>query len=276
VSGLEGKVAFITGVARGQGRAHAVRLAREGADIIGVDLLEDVASVNYPQAREADLAETVRLVEAEDRRIYAVKADVRDYAGLKAAFDAGYARFGRLDIILPNAGIIRIGSESDDFLQDWHDVIDIDLTGVFYTLRIALPALRDGGRGGSIVLTSSTAGIKGTKALEASSFAYTAAKHGVVGLMKNLANVLAPEWIRVNSVHPTGVRSGMTQNAVVDQLMKDAAAGGVNQIASQVNGLPVPLIDPEDVANAVAFLVSDEGRYITGIQFPVDAGFSVK
>jgi SDR family mycofactocin-dependent oxidoreductase len=274
--GLEGRVAFITGAARGQGRAHAVRLAKDGADIIGFDICENIASMNYPNASEDDLEETVRLVEKQGRRMVARKADVRDFAGLSAAFEEGLAELGRVDIILANAGFIRIGSESDDFLADWNDVIDTDLTGVFYTLRVALPAMRAAKRGGVIVITSSTAGIKGTKALEASSLAYAAAKRGVVAMMQNLANVLAPEWIRVNTVHPTGVHSGMTENDVVRQLHADAAAGKVNQISGLQNALPVQMIDPEDVANAVAFLVSDEARYVTGVQFPVDAGFSVK
>jgi SDR family mycofactocin-dependent oxidoreductase len=274
--GLDGRVAFITGVARGQGRAHAVRLARDGADIIGVDVCEDVPSMNYSNASEVDLEETVRLVEKEGRRMVARKADVRDYAGLKRAFEEGYEQLGRVDIIIANAGIVRIGSESADFLADWNDVIDTDLTGVFHTIRVALPPMREAGRGGSIVITSSTAGFKGTKALEASSMAYTAAKRGVVGIMQNLANVLAPEWIRVNTVHPTAVRSGMTQNPAVTKLMEDAAAGRVNALSSLQNALPVPMVEPEDVANAVAFLVSDEARYVTGVQFPVDAGFSIK
>ena len=192
---LEGKVAFISGAARGQGRAHAVRLARDGADIIGVDICSNIASMNYSNASIEDLDETVRLVEKQGRRMVALRADVRDFAGLSAAFEQGYAEFGRVDIIVANAGIIRIGSESDDFLVDWRDTIDVNLTGVFLTIRVALPAMRQGGRGGSIVLTSSTAGIKGTKSIEASSLAYSAAKRGLVGMMQNLANVLAAESI---------------------------------------------------------------------------------
>lgn len=274
--GLEGRVAFITGAARGQGRAHAVRLAQNGADIIGVDICADIGSMNYANASKEDLEETVRLVEKVGRRMVARKADVRDFAALCAAFQDGYAEFGRVDIILANAGILRLGPESEDFLADWNDVIDTNLTGVFHTIRAALPAMRAADRGGSIVITSSTAGIKGTKSLDASSFAYTAAKRGVVGLMQNLANVLAPEWIRVNTIHPTGVRSGMTQNEVVEQMMADAEAGGTNPISGMQNALPLPLLDPEDIAGAVAFLVSDEAKFITGIQFPLDAGFTVK
>lgn len=273
--GLEGRVAFITGAARGQGRAHAVRLAQNGADIIGVDICADIGSMNYANASEEDLDETVRLVEKLGRRMVARKADVRDFAALSAAFQDGYAEFGRVDIILANAGILRLGPESEDFLADWNDVIDTNLTGVFHTIRAALPAMRAAGQGGSIVITSSTAGIKGTKSLDASSFAYTAAKRGVVGLMQNLANVLAPEWIRVNTIHPTGVRSGMTQNEVVEQMMADAEAGRTNPISGMQNALPLPLLDPEDIAGAVAFLVSDEAKFITGIQFPLDAGFTV-
>lgn len=274
-AGLEGRVAFITGAARGQGRAHALRLARDGADIIAIDFCEDIGSINYPLATEDDLKETVRLVENLDRRIVAKKADVREFADLSAAFQEGYAQFGRLDIIVANAGVMRLGPESDDFLTDWNDVIDTNLTGVFHTIRAALPAIREGGRGGSIIITSSTAGLKGLKSLAASSLAYSASKRGVVALMQSLARALAPEWIRVNTIHPTGVRSGLSENEAAYKLMAEAAAGQNNTISSMQNALPIALLEAEEIASAVAFLVSDEAKFITGIQFPVDAGFNV-
>lgn len=274
MTGLQDRVAFITGAARGQGRAHAVRLAQEGVDIIGVDICADIASMTYPNASEADLAETVQLVEKQGRRMVGLKADVRDYHGLRAAFEHGYREFGRVDIVIANAGIIRLGAE-EDFLAEWSDVIDTNLTGVFHTVRAALPELRAGGRGGSIVITSSTAGLKATPSMNASGSAYTAAKRGLVGLMQGLAGYLAPEWIRVNTIHPTGVASGMTMNAAMNALMEQAAAGGQNAISGMQNALPLPILQPEDIANAVAFLVSDEAKFITGIAWPLDAGFTV-
>lgn len=274
-TGLHGRVAFITGAARGQGRAHALRLARDGADIIAVDLCEDIGAVNYPLATEDDLKETARLVKDLDRRIIARKADVRDYAALSAAFSEAHAEFGRLDIIVANAGVMRLGPESDDFLADWNDVLDTNLTGVFHTLRAAVPAIQAGGRGGSIVITSSTAALLGLKSLAASSLAYSASKRGVVALMQSLARALAPESIRVNTVHPTGVRTGLSENEAARELMRQAAAGQNNSISSMQNALPVTVLEPEEIANAVAFLVSDEARYVTGVQFPVDAGFNI-
>jgi len=272
---LEGRVAFITGVARGQGRAHAVRLAREGVDIIGVDICENYPHMNYPNATPEDLEETQALVEKEGRRAVLRKADVRDYHQLKAAFDEGYAEFGRLDIIIANAGIIRLGDE-EDFLAEWQEVIDTNLTGVFHTVRASLPALQAGGRGGSIVLTSSSAGIRALANPTASAQAYAAAKRGLVGYMQTMANLLAPEMIRVNTIHPTGVISGMTQNEVMAQLMAEAAASGDNAISAMQNALPIPILQAEDIANAVAFLVSDEAKFITGIAWPLDAGFTVR
>jgi SDR family mycofactocin-dependent oxidoreductase len=274
---LEGRVAFITGVARGQGRAHAVRLAQEGVDIIGVDICEDIPSMDYPNATADDLAETVKLVEAQDRRMVGLQADVRDYAGLSAAFERGLAEFGRVDIVIANAGIVRYADDGDEFLQVWKDIIDTNLTGVFHTVRAALPALKqsaaqDGGRGGSIVITSSSAGIKGLGSPNAAPQAYSAAKRGLVGYMQTLANDLAPEWIRVNTIHPTGVISGMTQNAA---LAAKAAEAGSN-IAAMQNALPVEILRAEDIANAVAWLVSDEARFVTGVQLPLDAGFTVR
>ncbi|MGW7542317.1 mycofactocin-coupled SDR family oxidoreductase [Streptomyces sp. NPDC054770] len=273
---LAGKVAFITGIARGQGRAHAVRLAQEGCDIIGVDICADIPTMTYPNATPDDLTETVRLVQKERRRIVARTCDVRDFPALRTAFEEGFAEFGRVDIIIANAGIIRLGDESDDFLADWNDVIDVNLTGVFHTVRAALPAMRAGGRGGSIVITSSSAGLKGTPSLNTSGMAYTAAKRGLVGLMQNLAGALAPEWIRVNTIHPTGVLSGMSQNPAMDALMAQAAAGENNLISGMQNALPIDILQPEDVANAVAYLVSEQARFITGIQWPLDAGFAIR
>lgn len=272
----EGRVAFITGAGRGQGRAHAVRLARAGVDIIGVDICENVASMNYPNATEDDLEETARLVEKAGRRMVARKADVRNYGQLVTAVEEGVEQFGRLDIVIANAGIIRLGTESDEFLVVWNDIIDTNLTGVYHTVRAALPALRAGGRGGSIVITSSTTGLRGGASLDVGVNAYGAAKRGVVALMQNLANALAPEWIRVNTIHPTGVLTPMIQNEAMSALMDQIADGGANTISSMQNALPLSMLQPEDVANAVAFLVSEEAKFITGIQWPLDAGFSVR
>jgi SDR family mycofactocin-dependent oxidoreductase len=280
VGRVEGKVAFITGAARGQGRSHALRLAQEGADIIAVDIAEEIESVTriYPGATEADLADTVKQVEALDRRIVARKADVRSYEQLKAAFDEGVAELGRVDIVSANAGIFIFGEQAQDVSeQDWDDVIDINLKGVWHTVKAAAPTMIEQGTGGSIILTSSTAGIKGTPNVAQ----YTASKHGVVGLMKTFALELAPHGIRVNSVHPTGVATDMILNQATFKLFKPDAQGDVSQeeaaeIFRTTNALPIPWVEPADISNAVLFLASDEARYITGVQLPVDAGYTIK
>jgi (+)-trans-carveol dehydrogenase len=205
---VEGKVAFITGAARGQGRSHAVRLAQEGADIIAVDLCDQVDSVPYQMATPEDLADTVKQVEALDRRIVATKADVRDYGALKKALDDGVAQLGRLDIVSANAGIASFGRAEELPEQTWQDMIDTNLTGVWHAAKAAIPHLIAGGRGGSIVLTSSAAGLKAY----ANVAHYVSAKHGVVGLMRTLALELAPHMIRVNSLHPTQVDTDMIMN----------------------------------------------------------------
>lgn len=269
---LEGRVAFITGAARGQGRAHAQRLARDGANIIAVDICKDVRSVDYPQATPGDLEETVDLVEAEGAKIVAHQADVRDFDALRTAFDDGVARLGnRVDIVIANAGVIRFGDDEDP-LATWQDIIDINLTGVFHTVRVAIPTLIEGGRGGSIVLTSSTAGLKATGTSKAGGQAYAAAKRGLVGLMQVLANDLAPHMIRVNTIHPTGVVSGMTMNDAMGKLVAANDPG----LSAMQNALPIEILQPEDIANAVAWLVSDEAKFVTGIALPLDAGFTVR
>jgi SDR family mycofactocin-dependent oxidoreductase len=273
---LEGKVAFITGAARGQGRAHAVKMAQEGADIIAVDLCEQIHSVDYPMATPEDLAETVKLVEDHDRRIVAKRADVRDRGALQAAVDAGVAEFGHLDIVVANAGIAPGMGDARHSPEGWHDAIDVLLTGVYYTLDVAVPSMVDQDMGGSIVITSSTAGLKGLgRNLAASGpgfFGYTAAKHGVVGLMRLYANVLAPHRIRVNSLHPTGVNTPMIVNESFARFVEEFP----DSANAMQNALPVELIEPEDIANAAAWLCSDEARYITGVTLPVDAGFTVR
>jgi SDR family mycofactocin-dependent oxidoreductase len=273
--GLEGKVAFITGAARGQGRAHAVRLARQGADILGVDICADTPSIDYPNATRADLDETAQLVEAEGRKVVALQADVRDLAGLQKAFDEGMASLGRVDIVLANAGIVRLG-DGGDAATVWSDIINTNLTGAWNTVSVALPTLRAGGRGGSIVITSSTAGLRASPGTGIGQVAYTAAKTGLVGLMKQLAVTLAPESIRVNSVHPTGVKSGMTMNEAMMTLALQAAEGGDNSISAMQNAMPIDILEPEDISDAVAFLVSDQAKWITGVALPVDAGFCVR
>jgi SDR family mycofactocin-dependent oxidoreductase len=266
---LEGKVAFITGAARGQGRSHAVRLAEEGADIIAVDICRQIDTVGYPMATPADLAETAKEVEALDRRIYAAEADVRDEAGLRAAFEAGVASVGPVDIVLANAGIAPMSRQEKQ--GAWQDVIDVNLTGVFNTVEIAIPSMIERGQGGAIVLTSSTAGINGIGGRTRGGLGYTAAKHGVVGLMRAYANSLAPHSIRVNSVHPTGVRTPMVVNDVMREFIADGRLG--NALA---NALPVDMVEPVDISNAILWLVSDDARYVTGVTLPVDAGFTNK
>ncbi len=268
---LTGKVAFITGVARGQGRAHAERLAAEGADIIGVDICQQIDTVAYPLATPEDLAETARLVEKHGRKAVLTRADVRDMADLRAAFKGGLDELGRVDIVLANAGIMpTVGVRANDD-DAFYDSVDVMLKGVWHTLRATVRTLIEQGDGGSIIITSSTAGLKGLyTAMDAGSDGYAAAKHGVVGLMRVYANRLAPHSIRVNTIHPTGVNSPMIAN----QAFADFVAQHPEVAGSLQNALPVELLECRDVSDVVAWLASDEGRYITGVTLPVDAGFT--
>jgi SDR family mycofactocin-dependent oxidoreductase len=267
---LEGKVAFITGAARGQGRSHAIRLAQEGADIIAVDICAQIDSVPYPMATADDLAETVKEVEALDRRIFARAADVRDADALKTAFEAGVAEVGPVDIVLANAGIGL--TSADTTAKEWQDMVDVNLTGVYNTVEAAKDGLVERGQGGAIVLTSSTAGIIGMGGNNAAGLGYAAAKHGVVGLMRAYANSLAPYSIRVNSVHPTGVRTPMVMNDAMQEFLQNDP----QMSNAHANALPVDMVEPVDISNAIVWLVSDDARYVTGVTLPVDAGFTNK
>jgi SDR family mycofactocin-dependent oxidoreductase len=263
---LDGKVAFITGAARGQGRSHAVRLAEEGADIIAVDICRQMEVVAYPMSSPADLAQTVKEVTATGRRIVAREVDVRDYKGLKQAFQEGAAELGPVGIVLANAGIGPGGMASAQ--QQWDDVIGVNLTGVWNTGRVAIPSMVEHGRGGAIVLTSSTGGLVGPGINHPGVLGYTAAKHAVIGLMRSWANYLAPHFIRVNTVAPTTVRTPMANDGDVSSIIEH-----VPELAlSLTNAMPVEAVDPIDDTNAILWLVSDEARYITGTVIPVDAG----
>jgi SDR family mycofactocin-dependent oxidoreductase len=269
---LDGKVAFITGAARGQGRSHAQLLAEEGADIVGIDVCRQIETVGYPMSTAKDLEETVRLVKKTGRRMVARQADVRDTAALSEALAAGQARFGRLDIVCANAGIMAHQmppySKSE---QAWQDSIGTMLTGVWNTLRLTAPILIQGGRGGSIVITSSTAGLTSKWTTFDGGFdGYTASKFGVVGLMRSYAGRLAQYNIRVNTVHPTGVATPMVVNDYFPEFMKVHS----EVAARSQNALPVPVVEAVDVSRAVLYLVSDDGRYVTGSTFTVDAGLT--
>jgi len=263
---LEGRVAFVTGAARGQGRAEALRLAEEGADVIAVDLCRQLESVVYPMSTKDDLDETVDLVKGLGRRIVAAEADVRDVDALQQAFDRGVTELGPVTVVVANAGIGPGGLAAPDV--QWDEVIDVNLKGVWNTGRVSIPQMVEHGRGGSIVLTSSTGGLTGSPSDVPGMLGYTAAKHGVIGLMRSWANVLARHAIRVNSVAPTTVRTPMANGGDVSMVLKYAP----ELTSSLTNALPVEAVDPEDVANAVAWLASDEARYITGTVIPVDAG----
>jgi SDR family mycofactocin-dependent oxidoreductase len=269
---VEGKVAFITGAARGQGRSHAVLLAQEGADIIAVDIARQVETIPYPTATAGDLAETVRQVEATGRRIVAAEADVRDLGALQEVVDRGVAEFGRLDIVLANAGVSSPTSTLEMTEETWTTTLDINLTGVWKTVKAAVPHIIASGRGGSVVITSSLAAMKASE----HTAHYSASKAGLVGFMRVIAKELAPENIRVNTIHPTTVNTEMILNDSIYRLFRPEldhpTRADFEEAAMGINALPVAATEPIDISYAVLYLVSDEGRYVTGTTHVVDAG----
>ncbi|KIF73399.1 3-ketoacyl-ACP reductase [Streptomyces sp. 150FB] len=275
---MVGKVVLVTGAARGLGRAFAERFALEGADVLAIDTAERVASAPYGLPGADDLDETARRVRASGRHAVVERADVRDLEGLTRAVDRGVERLGRLDVVLPNAGIFSFGTMAELTESQFTEMIDIGLTGVWRTIRAAIPHLRAGGRGGSVILTNSTAGLEGAP----NAGHYAAAKHGTVGLMRTLALELADDRIRVNSVHPTAVDTDMIHNSTAyamfapdlppEERTREALAA---RFRSR-NALPVPWLSASDVADAVVWLASDQARYITGVTLPVDAGQTAK
>jgi SDR family mycofactocin-dependent oxidoreductase len=260
---FEDKVAFITGAARGQGRAEAVRLAAEGADIIALDICRDLETTQYPGATPEDLAETARLVEALDRRVIPCVADVRDFDAVQAAVRAGVRELGRLDVVIANAGMTTAARAWEIDAEHWSASIDINLTGSFHTAKAAIPVMIEQASGGAIVFTSSTAGLVGLPLLAG----YVAAKHGVTGLAKTLANELAEYRIRVNTVHPFGVATGLAVPELQPMLTEMPQLGML-----YMPSLPDLVSQADDIAAAVAWLASDEARHVTGIHLPVDLG----
>lgn len=274
---LDGKVALVSGAARGQGRSHAIALASEGADIIALDVCAPVRAQGAPPASEDQLRETVDAVEALDRRIWSAVVDVRDQAAVQGFVDEAVAERGRLDVIVANAGVNGPGvTVADTDPQDWAAVIDTNLNGIFHVAHAGIPHIRAGGEGGSIILISSSLALR-----PAAHFgAYAAAKHGVVGLMKVLAVELGIESIRVNTVHPTGVNTDLLVNESTFRLfrpdLEDPKVEDVMDSYYGLNILPIPWVEASDVSRVVTFLACDDGRYITGSMIPVDAGMSLK
>ena len=265
---LEGRVAFVTGAARGQGRSHAVRLAREGASIIAIDVAADVSPDNgYPPADQAELDETVALVKAEGREIVARAVDVRDSDGISAILAEGVAAFGgRLDVVVANAGIVNWGRFWELSDDQWQTLIDVNLTGVWRTMKAAVPHMIEAGNGGSIITISSVSGIKSLPGQAH----YSAAKHGVVGLTKTAAIELGEYGIRVNSIHPWGVATAM---ALEDANMATILTSHPNYGMSFASALPaVVLAEPDDISDGVVYLASDLSRAVTGTQLTIDMG----
>ncbi|MBK0868849.1 mycofactocin-coupled SDR family oxidoreductase [Saccharopolyspora sp. HNM0986] len=271
---LTGKIALVTGSARGQGRSHATRLAEAGADVIAVDRCETVPEMPYAMPDPDDLAETARLVQNHDRRIVTAQVDVRDGDDLASVVAKGAAELGGLDIVVVNAGISTVlAAEGTSDSQTWNTIVATNMTGVWNTVEAALPPLRETGRGGSIIMTGSTASLKGLVGAPGTPavLAYTAAKHGVVGLMKSYAVGLAKESIRVNTVHPSGVDTPMLENDSLREYFAEHPADA----EMLRNALPVKMLQPGDISDAVLWLASDASRYVTGVGLPVDAGFHV-
>ncbi|MFD4511122.1 mycofactocin-coupled SDR family oxidoreductase [Streptomyces sp. NPDC058457] len=274
---VEGKVAFITGAARGQGRSHAVRLAEEGADIIAVDVCKQLDGVTFRMSTPEDLEETVSQVQKLGRRIHAVQADVRDHDALKAAVDDGVAEFGRLDIVVANAGLGSTGATLDVMDEKtWRDMIDVNLTGVWLSTRVSTPHIVAGARGGSVILTSSVGGLKGYPNIGH----YIAAKHGVVGLMRTMAEELGPHNIRVNTLHSTQVNTPMVMHEDTYRMfrpdLENPTADDFAAVSQSMHVLPTPWVESLDISNAVLFLASDESRFVTGVTLPIDAGALLK
>jgi SDR family mycofactocin-dependent oxidoreductase len=272
LSRMAGKVAFITGAARGLGRSHAVRLAEEGADIVAVDLCADLETAPYPGAVSQDLASTAQLVEQLGQRVIARKADTRDLKELQSVVDEAIAEFGHIDVVCANAGISSFGLAWELSEETWQEMIDINLTGSWKTVRAVIPHMIERNEGGSIVFISSVQGLIGVPTMAH----YTASKHGVVGLMRALAAELAPYNIRVNTVNPGNVSTPMVDNATMRKMylpeVSDPTSEDADNVMKQMTALPTGWIDPREISDAVLYLASNEARNITGIALPVDAG----
>jgi SDR family mycofactocin-dependent oxidoreductase len=266
VGRVAGKKVLITGAARGMGRSHAVRLAEEGADLILVDICESLPELEYPLATPEDLAETARLAEKHGGQVVTSIVDIRDGAALTKAVDTGVAELGGLDAAVANAGVLTVGTWDTTTAEQWRTVVDVNLIGTWNTCFAALPHLVE--HGGSLINISSAAGLKGTPL----HLPYTASKHGVVGLSRALANELAAQNIRVNTVHPTGVETGM-QPASLHNLLAEQRP---DLVPIFLNALPAVMAEAIDISNAVLFLVSDESRFVTGLEFKVDAGVTIR
>ena len=270
---VEGKVALITGAAGGMGRAHAVRLAGEGADVIALDIARQIDGVPYDMPGPDNLAETARLVEAQGRRVLAVTADIRDTAALEAAVEQGIEAFGRLDIVVANAGIWTLGGDLWEISEErFVQMIDVNLTSQWRTTKAAIPRMLELGNGGSIIFIASTNAVRAVP----NNGHYTAAKHGVIGLMRTLAQELGARGIRVNAICPTGVNTAMLINDTMFKLFRPDLENPRYEDAEEalrgLNILPVPTVEPEDVSNAVLWLASEQSRMLTGAAIPVDAG----
>ncbi len=276
---VEGKVAFVTGAARGQGRSHAVRLAEEGADIIAVDICKDIATNGYALSSPDDLKETARLVEAHDRRIVTVEADVRERSQVAAALEQGIAELGKVDVVVANAGIMPLGGQPP--LQAWTDVVDTNFLGVVNAVHAALPHLPDGA---SIIATGSAAAFMtggiAPPGTNPGGTGYTYAKIQLSEFMHEIARNVAPRMIRANVVHPTNCNTNMLNSEPMYKAFRPDMENPTREDALLAfpaqQAMPIPYVEPIDISNAVLFLASDESRYVTGLQLRVDAGSYLK